>query len=45
MPLAYDALQLIRNDGVGFLDIVERYPSTTPVAACPGYGSVAALAR
>jgi uncharacterized protein (TIGR03083 family) len=37
MPLAYDALQLIRNDGVGFLDIVERYPSTTPVAACPGW--------
>jgi len=37
MPLAYDALQLIRNDGVGFLDIVERYPPTTPVAACPGW--------
>ncbi len=37
MPLAYDALQLIRNDGVGFLDIVEHYPPTTPVAACPGW--------
>jgi len=37
MPLAYDALQLIRDDGVGFLDIVESYPPTTPVAACPGW--------
>ncbi len=37
MPLAYDALQLIRNDGTGFLDIVESYPPTTPVAACPGW--------
>ena len=37
MPLTYDALQLIRNDGVGFLDIVEHYPPTTPVAACPGW--------
>ncbi len=37
MPLAYDALQLIRNDGVGLLDIVERYDPSTPVAACPGW--------
>ena len=37
MPLAYDALQLIRNDGVGILDIVENYPPTTPIAACPGW--------
>ena len=37
MPLAYDALQLIRNDGVGILDIVERHDPATPITSCPGW--------
>src|SRR5687767_3402248 len=37
MPLAYDALQQIRNDGVGIIDIVERHDPDTPIAACPGW--------
>ncbi len=37
MPLVYDALELIRNDGVALIDIVERHDPSTPVAACPGW--------
>jgi len=37
MPLAYDALQQIRNDGVALIDIVERHDRNTPVVACPGW--------
>ena len=35
MPLAYDALLQIRNDGVGLIDIVEYHDPNTPIAACP----------
>jgi uncharacterized protein (TIGR03083 family) len=36
-PLTYDALQLIRNEGVEFLDVMQRYDLDTPVPACPGW--------
>jgi uncharacterized protein (TIGR03083 family) len=37
MPLEYDALQSIRNDGVALIDIVEFHDPTTPIASCPGW--------
>jgi len=37
MPLAYDALQQIRNDGVALIDIAESHDPNLPVAACPGW--------
>jgi uncharacterized protein (TIGR03083 family) len=36
-PPPYDTLQLIRNDGVGLIDIVEFHDPGTPVPSCPGW--------
>ncbi len=37
VPLPYDALQVIRDEGVELLDVLGRYDPDTPVPACPGW--------
>ena len=35
--LPYDALETLRVDGVGFIDLVTNHDPDTPVPACPGW--------
>ncbi len=35
--LPYDALETLRIDGVGFIDLVTEHDPATPVPTCPGW--------
>jgi uncharacterized protein (TIGR03083 family) len=37
MPLPYDPLQVLRDDGVALLDALEFHDPSLPIAGCPGW--------